>query len=248
MAMDSVCANGNRTGGSGGSTSILAHRGLLQHARRSRLSLLLSLHSPLRFLLCSGLSYFPIINSFTSSQFPRATLNFSPNSLLCPPLPFSACQYSDLAEDERASLLEKFRQVTARWSQSNHGGAPDEDDIRKDERSHMIIVTDACLPLLSSGELPLNAHLLINYELPAKKETYARRLATCLTADGIVINMVVGGEVVTLKSIEESSNIVMQEMPMRVSFTSNSFWSSLTMGRSHDRHLTLNLLKYIHTY
>ncbi|BAU00205.1 hypothetical protein VIGAN_10177800 [Vigna angularis var. angularis] len=165
-------------------------------------------------------------------------------------LPFvsSSALYSDLAEDERASLLEKFRQVTARWSQSNHGGAPDEDDIRKDERSHMIIVTDACLPLLSSGELPLNAHLLINYELPAKKETYARRLATCLTADGIVINMVVGGEVVTLKSIEESSNIVMQEMPMRVSFTSNSFWSSLTMGRSHDRHLTLNLLKYIHTY
>jgi len=29
--------------------------------------------------------------------------------------------------------------------------------------------------------------------------------------------MVVGGKVVTLKSIEESSNIVMQEMPMQVS-------------------------------
>lgn len=60
--------------------------------------------------------------------------------------------------------------------------------------------------------------------------------------------MVVGGEVVTLKSIEESSNIVMQEMPMQVSFPSNYFWSSLTLGRSHDSHLTLNLLKYIHTY
>ena len=30
----------------------------------------------------------------------------------------------------------------------------------------------------------------------------------CYCADGIVINMVVGGEVVTLKSIEESSDIV----------------------------------------
>ncbi|KHN42076.1 hypothetical protein glysoja_003816 [Glycine soja] len=90
-----------------------------------------------------------------------------------------------------------------------HGGAPNED-----ERSHMIIVTDACLPLLASGEFPLNAHLLINYELPAKKETYGRCLAT---SNGIVINMVVGGEVVTLKSIEESSTIVMQEMPMQVS-------------------------------
>ncbi|KAL3039196.1 hypothetical protein AAZX31_01G172700 [Glycine max] len=133
-------------------------------------------------------------------------------------LPFlsSSALYSDLGEDERSFILEKFRQVTARWNQTNHGGAPNEDEIGKDERSHMIIVTDACLPLLASGEFPLNAHLLINYELPAKKETYGRRLATCLTADGIVINMVVGGEVVTLKSIEESSNIVMQEMPMQI--------------------------------
>ncbi|KAK7406558.1 hypothetical protein VNO78_08185 [Psophocarpus tetragonolobus] len=125
-------------------------------------------------------------------------------------LPFlsSSALYSDLGEDERAFVLEKFRQVTARWNQSNHGD--------EDERSHMIIVTDACLPLLASGELPFNAHLLINYDLTPKKETYARRLAACLTTDGIVINMVVGGEVVTLKSIEESSNIVMQEMPMQI--------------------------------
>ncbi|KAK7307622.1 hypothetical protein VNO77_40854 [Canavalia gladiata] len=127
-------------------------------------------------------------------------------------LPFisSSALYSDLAEDERAFILEKFRQVATKWNHAN------EDEVGKDDRSHMIIVTDACLPLLASGELPLNAHLLINYELPAKKETYGRRLATCLTPDGIVINMVVGGEVVTLKSIEESSNIIMQEMPMQI--------------------------------
>lgn len=34
--------------------------------------------------------------------------------------------------------------------------------------------------------------------------------------------MVVGGEVVTLKSIEESTGIVMQEMPMQVSLFANS--------------------------
>lgn len=122
----------------------------------------------------------------------------------------------DLAEDERAFVLDKFCQVTTRWNQINHAGAGTEDDVGKDDRSHMIIVTDACLPLLTSGESPMNAHLLINYELPAKKETYGRRLAACLTADGIVINMVVGGEVVTLKSIEESTGIVMQEMPMQI--------------------------------
>ncbi|AES94711.1 putative RNA helicase [Medicago truncatula] len=134
------------------------------------------------------------------------------------PLPFisSSALYSDLAEDERAFVLDKFSQVVTRWNQVNHTGEGNEDDLRKDDTSHMIIVTDACLPLLTSGESPMNAHLLINYELPAKKETYGRRLAACLTADGIVINMVVGGEVVTLKSIEESTSIVMQEMPMQI--------------------------------
>lgn len=82
------------------------------------------------------------------------------------------CQYSDLGEDERASILDKFRQVTTRWSQFNHTGEAGNDqdeDVKEDDRSHMIIVTDACLPLIASGESPLNAHFLINYELPAKK-------------------------------------------------------------------------------
>lgn len=84
---------------------------------------------------------------------------------------FSICrQYSDLAEDERAAVLEKFRQMTIRWNQISHAaGEGNEDEVEKHDKSHMIIVTDACLPLLASGEAPLNAHLLINYELPPKK-------------------------------------------------------------------------------
>ncbi|KAL5557024.1 hypothetical protein UlMin_039260 [Ulmus minor] len=134
-------------------------------------------------------------------------------------LPFVslASLYSDLAEVERASVLEKFRQATIRWSQRVSGQAGEESDMGKDEqKSHMIVVTDACLPLLSSGELPIAAHVLINYELPTKKETYTRRMTACLATDGIVINMVVGGEVVTLKSIEESSNLVIAEMPINI--------------------------------
>ncbi|MED6167427.1 hypothetical protein PIB30_002396 [Stylosanthes scabra] len=128
-------------------------------------------------------------------------------------LPFisSSTLYSDLSEHERASTLDKFRQLSSTWTHFNHP-----DDEEKEATSHMIIVTDACLPLLSSGESPLNAHLLINYDLPPKKETYSRRLSTCLSADGVVINMVVGGEVVTLKAIEDATNIVMQEMPMQI--------------------------------
>lgn len=35
--------------------------------------------------------------------------------------------------------------------------------------------------------------------------------------------MVVGGEVVTLKNIEESSGLIIQEMPMQVSFLANFY-------------------------
>lgn len=42
--------------------------------------------------------------------------------------------------------------------------------------------------------------------------------------------MVVGGEVVTLKSIEESTGIVMQEMPMQVSSFANSHQICLTVS------------------
>lgn len=38
-----------------------------------------------------------------------------------------------------------------------------------------------------------------------------------ICADGIVINMVVGGEVVILKHIEDSSSLVIAEMPINVS-------------------------------
>lgn len=128
--------------------------------------------------------------------------------------------YSDLAEAERASVLEKFRQATVKWNQNVSVQSVDDSEIGKDEqKSHMIVATDVCLPLATYGESPISAHILINYELPTKKETYMRRVATCLAADGIVINMVVGGEVVTLKNIEESSNLVIAEMPINISET-----------------------------
>ncbi|XP_020584424.1 eukaryotic initiation factor 4A-III-A isoform X2 [Phalaenopsis equestris] len=124
--------------------------------------------------------------------------------------------YSDQAEAERASTLEKFRQSTIGWNQNAnvHSGDGVEPENQK---SCMIIVTDACLPFVTLGEAPLAARVLINYELPSKKETYLRRMSTCLAADGIVINMVVGGEVVILKGLEESSGLILAEMPINIS-------------------------------
>lgn len=124
--------------------------------------------------------------------------------------------YSDLAETERALILDKFRHATIKWNQNASVQSGNEGAEKEEQKSHMIVATDTCLPLLTSGESPINSSVLINYELPTKKETYMRRMTTCLAADGIVINMVVGGEVVTLKSIEESSNLVIAEMPINI--------------------------------
>ncbi|OIT21646.1 PREDICTED: ATP-dependent RNA helicase FAL1 [Nicotiana attenuata] len=128
-----------------------------------------------------------------------------------------AALYSDLAEAERARVLARFRQATMRWNKqatTEHGDAGETE--KEEEKSNLIVVTDACLPLVNSGESPVNARVLINYELPTKKETYMRRMATCLAADGIAINMVVGGEVVTIKSIEENSGLLIAEMPINI--------------------------------
>jgi translation initiation factor 4A len=83
---------------------------------------------------------------------------------------FYLCQYSDLAEAERALVLEKFRQATMNWNQNVITQPGDDSEIGKDEqKSHMVVVTDACLPFLASGESPIFARVLINYELPTKK-------------------------------------------------------------------------------
>ncbi|KAL0917466.1 hypothetical protein M5K25_012528 [Dendrobium thyrsiflorum] len=124
--------------------------------------------------------------------------------------------YSDQSETERASVLENFHQSTIRWNQ-NANVHPDDGVDPDNQKSCMIVATYACLPFITSGEAPLAARVLINYELPSKKETYLRRISTCLAADGIVINMVVGGEVVILKGLEESSGLIVAEMPINIS-------------------------------
>lgn len=115
-------------------------------------------------------------------------------------------------------ILEKFRQSAVDWNQNANIHPGDGHETGNAEhKSCMVVVTDSCLPLVASGEAPILARVLINYELPTKKEIYSRRMSTCLAADGIVINMVVGGEVVTLKGIEESSGLVIAEMPINIS-------------------------------
>ncbi|KAL2906239.1 DNA-directed RNA polymerase III subunit RPC5 [Bienertia sinuspersici] len=77
-------------------------------------------------------------------------------------------QYSDLAETERARILESFRHATIKWNQNavqSRDGNEVEEELSK---SSMIVVTDSCVPI-ASVESPLQARVLINYELPVKK-------------------------------------------------------------------------------
>lgn len=86
-------------------------------------------------------------------------------------------QYSDLAEAERARVLARFRQATMRWNKqatTEHGDAGETE--KEEEKSNLIVVTDACLPLVNSGESPVNARVLINYELPTKKVLFLQAL------------------------------------------------------------------------
>ncbi|XP_057856309.2 uncharacterized protein LOC131065711 isoform X3 [Cryptomeria japonica] len=154
--------------------------------------------------------------------------------------------HSDLAEVDRASHIETFRRITLEWLLKNGVEAKEYEENIKGQNSYMLVMTDSCLPMQALGEAPFSAKILINYDLPTKKEAYMRRLAACMAGThfpstnkligvtiptlttsststinpshgAIVINMVVGGEVVSLKNIEEGCGLVIEEMPIHIS-------------------------------
>ncbi|KAJ8430005.1 hypothetical protein Cgig2_008444 [Carnegiea gigantea] len=77
--------------------------------------------------------------------------------------------YSDLAEAERALILESFRRAAFKWHQNTGQFGAEAETGEEDMKSHVIVVTDVCLPVLAAGESPIPSRVLINYELPAKK-------------------------------------------------------------------------------
>lgn len=130
-----------------------------------------------------------------------------------------SCLHSDLSEGERSSILEQFQKAVSDWNGSLEDGGVDKET--QEAHSHLLVVTDACLPSQALAESPLFARLLINYDLPAKKEAYQRRVAACFGhptagSQGIVISMLVGGEVSLLRNIEEGCGIIIEEMPIQI--------------------------------
>lgn len=145
--------------------------------------------------------------------------------------------HSDQGDAERAEALSKFHAIVVDW---NHrvcetnvlkSEAGNGEEKAKPKKSGLLVTTDACLPAAALGEPSLGARVLIHYDLPTKKESYLRRMAACLAsaptvvgttnfggiAGGIVISVVVGGEVGLLRSIEEGCSVVIDEMPIHIS-------------------------------
>ncbi|XP_024533962.1 ATP-dependent RNA helicase eIF4A [Selaginella moellendorffii] len=138
--------------------------------------------------------------------------------------------HSDLCEHERATTIEEFRRAMAEWRKSE---VTMEGDSTMPPKLFLLLVTDACLPSSTFGEHSLLARALVNYDLPVKKEAYLRRLGACLSpsggtqsvtksstnepsTNGVVLNIVVGGEVSTLRSIEEGCVVIINEMPINI--------------------------------
>lgn len=61
--------------------------------------------------------------------------------------------------------------AATRWNKLGKGEEA-EREANEEGKSHVIVVTDACLPPLGSVDLPLCACMLINYELPTKKVVF----------------------------------------------------------------------------
>ena len=78
-------------------------------------------------------------------------------------------QHSDLSDAERHAVLEKFQRAVVDWNQSLQENTERIINDLQEAHSHLLVVTDACLPSQALSEAPLCARVLINYDLPGKK-------------------------------------------------------------------------------
>jgi translation initiation factor 4A len=79
-------------------------------------------------------------------------------------------QHSDLSDGERHAVLEKFQKAVIEWNQSLQDNTErTRDNEYQEAHSHLLVITDACLPSQALSEAPLCARMLINYDLPVKK-------------------------------------------------------------------------------
>ena len=85
-----------------------------------------------------------------------------------------------------------------------------------------MITTDSPLRAVNKDLLPLAPTLLINYDIPLRKEDYVKRIGAVLggrtRAEGqrLCVNFLEAGKVAELRQLEEFAEKEIKEMPMHV--------------------------------
>jgi translation initiation factor 4A len=85
-----------------------------------------------------------------------------------------------------------------------------------------LITTEAPLRAINKEYTPLAPTLLINYDIPVRKEDYIRRIATVLGGRSkaekhrLCINFLQAGKVHELRQLEEFAEREVKEMPVHV--------------------------------
>lgn len=128
-----------------------------------------------------------------------------------------ACSYlhSDMNSSWRKAVLEAFneaKEALLTEEEEEGGSAPPKKGMA------LLVSSDVCLPRPSSGELSRPARVLINYDIPTKKEEHHQR-ACCLSRSpgGIAINVLAANEVSQIKHLESFTGQTIEEMPLRLS-------------------------------
>ena len=145
---------------------------------------------------------------------------------------------ADTEEEANTLLLDDESRLAAGLAplapeQSAAAFAADDEDVPA-RGACVIAATDACLPWAAVGEPPLGVPLLVNFELPGAKDSYARRVHATLgvgarsSAVGgmlgggggssmrarVVLNVVAAADAATLRAMETAVDGAIEEMPM----------------------------------
>lgn len=98
-------------------------------------------------------------------------------------------------------------------------------DTGADQRLRILVMTDIPLRIVNKELLPLAPALLINYDIPVRREDYVRRIAGVLGgrssrgaggAPRLTVNFLEAGRVGELKQLEAFAEKEVMEMPVHV--------------------------------
>ena len=121
--------------------------------------------------------------------------------------------HSDMHSGWRKSVLDKFNE-----SRGPPGGDRNDAESPQQSKMKILVSSDVCLPKPSAeSELKRNVTMLINYDIPTKKEQHMKRVSCISGSKGIFIHFLVANEVGMLKPLETFTSQTIEEMPLVLS-------------------------------